>query len=410
MYGVVTVQRAKAKSAGGFEILPFETSLKLINGKATIESAETDGTGPFYDSVYLFRVQNGYCGRRYGFMAALPDGTTPITTGELPMVDPITGEGIYMDAQEWNELYGDLPNRVDGLEVRVDSLEAVAGLSPESPIDGQTANLIQQPDTLTNAALTTAIGEAITLPSSTKVPGDNASTYPPGVSVTTGRVADGWPQVRGSHTLFTRITTEKPRSLESAIQYATAYLTVNSGSYTSNDIMYRVSDSYGDWGSWQTVQSATSVNNSIQQELKIALTSTVNTDELQHSILLDSFNGVSKTLSNGIATFFHVPFKLRVTSLNLVFDTWSVSPDAVNYTTFTLRKYDPTVPAGASIAAKHTSTEGITPRKPWLFDAVSWSASMSVLERGQTLSIGWANQGTAKVDMPMLVTIGYEPL
>lgn len=116
MYGVVTVQRAKAKSAGGFEILPFETSLKLINGKATITEAETDGTGPFYDSVYLFRVQNGYCGHRYGFMAALPDGTTPITTGELPMVDPITGEGIYMDAQEWNALYGELPSRVSSLE------------------------------------------------------------------------------------------------------------------------------------------------------------------------------------------------------------------------------------------------------------------------------------------------------
>lgn len=123
MYGVVTVQRAKAKSAGGFEILPFETSLKLINGKATITEAETDGTGPFYDSVYLFRVQNGYCAPRWGFMAALPDGSTPITTGELPMVDPITGEGIYMDAQEWNALYGTLPDRVSATETRLGVLD-----------------------------------------------------------------------------------------------------------------------------------------------------------------------------------------------------------------------------------------------------------------------------------------------
>lgn len=116
MYGIVTVQRVKAKSTGGFVVLPFETSLKLVDGKATIAQAVTDGTGPMYDSAYLFRVQNGYCGQRYGFMAALPDGSTPITTGELPMVDPITGEGIYMDAQEWNELYGDLPDRVISLE------------------------------------------------------------------------------------------------------------------------------------------------------------------------------------------------------------------------------------------------------------------------------------------------------
>ena len=36
---------------------------------------------------------------------------------------------------------------------RVDALEAMAGLSPESPVDGQTANLIEQPETLTRAAL-----------------------------------------------------------------------------------------------------------------------------------------------------------------------------------------------------------------------------------------------------------------
>lgn len=35
---------------------------------------------------------------------------------------------------------------------RVTSLEAMAGLSPQSPTDGQTANLLQQPDTLTRSA------------------------------------------------------------------------------------------------------------------------------------------------------------------------------------------------------------------------------------------------------------------
>ena len=36
---------------------------------------------------------------------------------------------------------------------RVDALEAMAGLAPESPVDGQTANLIEQPDTLTRGAV-----------------------------------------------------------------------------------------------------------------------------------------------------------------------------------------------------------------------------------------------------------------
>ena len=43
--------------------------------------------------------------------------------------------------------------KVDAYTPRVDSLEAMAGLSPESPVDGQTANLISQPTTLTRQTL-----------------------------------------------------------------------------------------------------------------------------------------------------------------------------------------------------------------------------------------------------------------
>lgn len=46
-------------------------------------------------------------------------------------------------------------NKVDSYTPRVDALEAMAGLSPESPVDGQTANLLTQPHTLTNAAAKT---------------------------------------------------------------------------------------------------------------------------------------------------------------------------------------------------------------------------------------------------------------
>lgn len=36
---------------------------------------------------------------------------------------------------------------------RVSAIEAMAGLAPESPVDGQTANLVEQPETLTRAAI-----------------------------------------------------------------------------------------------------------------------------------------------------------------------------------------------------------------------------------------------------------------
>ena len=46
------------------------------------------------------------------------------------------------------------------VEARVAAVEAVADLAPESPVDGQTASLISQPDSLTKAAVTAAVGAA----------------------------------------------------------------------------------------------------------------------------------------------------------------------------------------------------------------------------------------------------------
>lgn len=46
------------------------------------------------------------------------------------------------------------------VEARVAAVEAVADLAPESPVDGQTASLISQPDSLTRAAVTAAFGAA----------------------------------------------------------------------------------------------------------------------------------------------------------------------------------------------------------------------------------------------------------
>ena len=48
---------------------------------------------------------------------------------------------------------GTASTTVQNVETRVSSIEAMAGLSPESPVDGQTADLISQQGTLTRAAL-----------------------------------------------------------------------------------------------------------------------------------------------------------------------------------------------------------------------------------------------------------------
>lgn len=50
-------------------------------------------------------------------------------------------------------------NKVDSYTPRVVALEAMAGLSPESPVDGQTANLVLQGDSLTRAAISNLFAE-----------------------------------------------------------------------------------------------------------------------------------------------------------------------------------------------------------------------------------------------------------
>lgn len=47
---------------------------------------------------------------------------------------------------------------VQNVEARVAAVEALADLSPESPVDGQTASLISQPDSLTRAAVISTLG------------------------------------------------------------------------------------------------------------------------------------------------------------------------------------------------------------------------------------------------------------
>ena len=63
----------------------------------------------------------------------------------------------------------------DEFKGRISSLEAMNGVAPETPVDGQTASLIEQPETLTSSAVSSAIDEW------SKTDGKNA--YAPSVPV-----------------------------------------------------------------------------------------------------------------------------------------------------------------------------------------------------------------------------------
>ncbi|WP_293954911.1 glycosyl hydrolase family 28-related protein [uncultured Corynebacterium sp.] len=50
-------------------------------------------------------------------------------------------------------------DKADNVDARMDAIEVMGGLAPGEPVDGQTANLITQPETLTRRAVSAAIAE-----------------------------------------------------------------------------------------------------------------------------------------------------------------------------------------------------------------------------------------------------------
>lgn len=117
VYGVVRVWGTQARVGGnGTYVVTAETTLKLVDGKATITGMLTNGTGPLYEYAYIIQVEP-FCGRAYRLYVAVPDGTTPINLVDLPRLALNNEDGFYVDINEWEALYGALPSRVSALEL-----------------------------------------------------------------------------------------------------------------------------------------------------------------------------------------------------------------------------------------------------------------------------------------------------
>lgn len=118
-------------------VLTTETTLKLTGGKATLLNAQTSGTGPLYEWAYIIQVEP-FHGRNFRFYVAIPDGTGLVNLKDLPKLDPVTGEGIYVDFTEWEALYADIPDRMDALEGKDASQDAIieaANTKSQSVVD-----------------------------------------------------------------------------------------------------------------------------------------------------------------------------------------------------------------------------------------------------------------------------------
>lgn len=93
-----------------------------------------------------------------------------------------------------------------------------------------------------------------TIAENTKNASDAPSTYPSGTTVTNARTSAGWPVIAGGNPGFTRVVTQRARTINSTIQYATAYVSTGAGEDVNNNaILYRIGRSDDTWGNWQEI-------------------------------------------------------------------------------------------------------------------------------------------------------------
>lgn len=148
--GIVRIWGTEVRPNAASLVLTTETTLKLTGGKATLANAQTSGTGPLYEWAYIIQVEP-FHGRNFRFYVAIPDGTSPVNLKDLPKLDPNTGEGFYVSIEEWEALYGDLPDRVDALE------------TSQGSQDTKITNLEARPSGNATVRFSTTAGKAIYL-------------------------------------------------------------------------------------------------------------------------------------------------------------------------------------------------------------------------------------------------------
>lgn len=148
VHGIVRIWGTEVRPNATSLVLTTETTLKLSEGKATLLNAQTGGTGPLYDWAYIIQVEP-FQGRNFRFYVAITDGTGPVNLKDLPKLNPITGEGFYLDIEEWEALYGQLPSRVDTLE------------TSQATQDGKITNLEARPIGNTTMRIDSTVGERI---------------------------------------------------------------------------------------------------------------------------------------------------------------------------------------------------------------------------------------------------------
>jgi len=142
--------------------------------------------------------------------------------------------------------------------------------------------------------------------------------------------------------------------------------------------------------------------------------STPSLEELIFSVGIQSWNGLQDLTGATRFTIMAAPVALRVLSVDLAFEYWTLPASTTDYWTVVLEKG--TSPAGfPDIAVRNTrpsgadANGGINDREVWNFDAANWGNAD--LAKGELLCLNWGKTGApAAIHLPMIATVRYRPL
>ena len=138
-------------------------------------------------------------------------------------------------------------------------------------------------------------------------------------------------------------------------------------------------------------------------------------EDLLFSTVIPSWNGNTDITTSQRMTLMIAPIPVRVLSVALSWDYWSLPSSATDYWTAVLEKG--TNPAGfPDIATRTTQNTGATAngpivaRVPWTFDAAEWNEDAD-MAAGELLTLLWSKTGVpAAMHLPMTATVRYRPL
>ena len=113
-------------------------------------------------------------------------------------------------------------------------------------------------------------------------------------------------------------------------------------------------------------------------------------------------------------TGFVAPFPLRILSIDLVFERFTIAANATNYIALLCRRASGGGSGGYSnFASKTTQSgtgEGITARKTWSMAGGTWTPQYQIFAKGDAVNFAFSIGGVASIKLPVQATIRYMPL